>query len=158
MTNRQLSIRPAEQQDVPLILDFIKALADYEKLRHKVVATEDGLAQALFGDRPTAYVIIGEINGLPKGFALFFYSYSTFLGRPNLYLEDLYVAPSSRGSGLGKAMSFIWLSGPMMRAAGVWTGRYLTGIPQASIFMKPLARRLRRNGLDINWIARHWEN
>lgn len=104
MTDHQLSIRPAQQQDIPLILDFIKALADYEKLRHKVVATEDGLAQALFGERPAAYVIIGEINGVPKGFALFFYSYSTFLGCSNLYLEDLFVAPSNRGSGLGKAM------------------------------------------------------
>jgi len=100
----RLTIRPATVEDVPQILLFIKALADYEKLLPDVVATEEKLKETLFGSRPEAYVMIGELDGIPSGFALYYYSYSTFLGGANIYLEDLYVNQGSRGQGLGKAL------------------------------------------------------
>jgi len=97
-------IRQAEPDDVPLILAFIKDLAAYEKLSHEVVATEVLLEETLFGERRTAEVLIGEYQGIPAAFALFFHNFSTFLGRPGIYLEDLFVKPSFRGKGLGKCM------------------------------------------------------
>lgn len=96
-------LRFSEEKDVPIILGFIKELADYEKLLHEVVATEDILRESLF-ERKYAEVIIGEYDGEPVGFALFFHNFSTFLGRPGLYLEDLYVKPEMRGKGIGKIM------------------------------------------------------
>lgn len=99
-----LSIRAATVNDVPQILRFIQALADYEKLSHQVVATEDKLRNTLFGDRPGAEVLIAEWNGEAAGFALFFSNYSTFLAKPGIYLEDLFVLPSMRGKGIGKAL------------------------------------------------------
>ena len=104
MADRSVTILPATPQDVTLILKFIRDLAEYEKLLHEVVATEDSLRKSLFGPGPVAQVLIGEINGTPAGFALYFYNYSTFLGRSGIYLEDLFVNPESRGSGLGKAL------------------------------------------------------
>lgn len=104
MTSKTLSIRPATEHDVTLILHFIKALAEYEKLLHEVVATEQMLHESLFGPTPGAHVVIGEIGGEPAGFALYFYNYSTFLGRQGFYLEDLFVLPECRGYGLGKAL------------------------------------------------------
>jgi GNAT superfamily N-acetyltransferase len=95
------TIRPAVERDVPLILDFIRELAAYELLSHIVDATEDGMRQALFGPKPAAEVLIGEAAGQPAGFALFFQSFSTFAGRPGLYLEDLFVRPAFRGRGYG---------------------------------------------------------
>ena len=99
-----LSIRPAGREDLPLIFRFICDLATYEKLRHEVRADEGILERHLFGDHPKAEVIIGEIDGAPAGFALFFHNFSTFEGRPGIYLEDLFVDPAARGSGLGKAL------------------------------------------------------
>lgn len=104
MSLDQLTIRPAKVEDVSLILTFIRALAEYEKLLHEVVATEEILKETLFGKKAVAHVIIGEINEIPSGFALYFYNYSTFLGRPGIYLEDLFVSGENRGSGLGKAL------------------------------------------------------
>jgi GNAT superfamily N-acetyltransferase len=98
------TIRPATEDDVPLILSFIKDLAEYEKLSHEVVATEDLLRETLFGDRRVAEVIIGYMHGKPVSFALFFHNFSTFLGRPGIYLEDLFVKPEMRGNGIGRAM------------------------------------------------------
>lgn len=97
-------IKPANSSDVPLILAFIKKLAVYEKLAHKVVATEAGLRESLFGARPYAEVIIGYYQAEPVCFALFFYNFSTFMGQPGLYLEDLYVDEAQRGQGFGKAL------------------------------------------------------
>ena len=97
-------IRPAVAEDVPLILDFIRELADYEKLSPEVVATEDLLDETLFGDRKVAEVILGYFGAKPVSFALFFHNFSTFLGRPGIYLEDLYVKPEMRGRGIGKTM------------------------------------------------------
>lgn len=97
-------IKSAQQEDVPLILWFIKELAAYERMADKVVATEDGLSESLFGEHPAAEVIIGYSRGEPVGFALFFHNFSTFLGQPGLYLEDLFVKPEFRGQGFGRAL------------------------------------------------------
>jgi len=99
-----LSIRSATPADISLIGQFIRDLAEYEKLAHAVRFDEAVMAQKLFGPRPFAEVLIGEIDGTPQGFALFFHNFSTFEGRPGIYLEDLFVRPDARGSGLGKAL------------------------------------------------------
>ena len=99
-----LAIRQATIADCPLILQFIKELADYEKLLHEVVADVATLEASLFGDKPYAEVVIAEYQDQPVGFALFFHNYSTFLGRPGLYLEDLYIQPAMRGKGFGKTL------------------------------------------------------
>lgn len=99
-----LSIRPATPADLPLIAQLIRDLADYEKLLHEVRFDETVLGQKLFGPRPYAEVVIGELDGTPQGFALFFHNFSTFEGKPGIYLEDLFVRPAARGSGLGKAL------------------------------------------------------
>jgi GNAT superfamily N-acetyltransferase len=97
-------IRPAAPEDVPLILSLIRQLAEYEKLLHEVKATEAELKTALFGARPYAECVIAEMGGKPAGFALFFHNFSTFLAKPGLYLEDLYVKPELRGKGVGRKL------------------------------------------------------
>ncbi len=98
------TIRKATESDVPLILQFIRDLAEYEKLAHLVVATEGALRETLFGSTPFAEVLIAEEEGTAAGFALFFHNYSTFLAQPGIYLEDLFVKPELRGRGYGKAL------------------------------------------------------
>ena len=98
------TLRPATADDVPLIRELIEGLADYERLRHECRATDDLLRESLFGERPYAEVVIAEWDGVPAGFALFFHNYSTFLARPGIYLEDLFVRPAHRGRGIGKAL------------------------------------------------------
>jgi len=100
----ELEIRAATEDDVPLILSFIKELAEYERLSHEVRATEDLLRHSLFGERRMAEALLGYLKDDPAGFALFFHTYSTFLGRPGIYLEDLYVRPEFRGAGVGRAL------------------------------------------------------
>jgi GNAT superfamily N-acetyltransferase len=102
--SHELIIRNATEDDVPLILDFIRQLARYERLEQEVVATEEILRTTLFGDHRFAEVIIGEANGEPAGFALFFHNFSTFIGRPGIYLEDLFVRSEYRGRGYGRAL------------------------------------------------------
>jgi GNAT superfamily N-acetyltransferase len=97
-------IKPATIDDVPLILSFIRKLAEYEKLLHKVTATEEGLRATLFGARPYAETLIAYYHNEPVGFALFFHNFSTFLGQPGIYLEDLFVEVEQRGKGFGKAL------------------------------------------------------
>jgi GNAT superfamily N-acetyltransferase len=97
-------IRPASEDDVPIILSFIKELAEYERLSHEVIATEDTLREGLFGERRFAEVVIGYFENEPVGFALFFYNFSTFLSKPGIYLEDLYVKPEFRRRGYGRAL------------------------------------------------------
>jgi len=100
----ELEIRHATPDDLTLILDFGRELADYEKALHEVQATTDDLRAALFGEQAKAYCVICESGGEPAGFALYFYNFSTWLGKFGLFLEDLYVTPSHRGTGAGKAL------------------------------------------------------
>jgi GNAT superfamily N-acetyltransferase len=99
-----MNIRTAKPADLPTILAFIRALADYEKLSHACVATEDLLRENLFGPKPAAEVVIAFVDSAPVGFALFFTTFSTFLGKPGIWLEDLFVLPNSRGRGVGKQL------------------------------------------------------
>ena len=102
--SESIHIRSATSADAALILQFIRELAEYEKLTHQVVATEADIRGSLFGTRPAAECLIAEFQGEPAGFALFFHNFSTFLGRPGLYLEDLYVKPELRGQGVGRKL------------------------------------------------------
>ncbi len=97
-------IRPATAADVPLILSFIRALATYERAPGAVSATEEGLLRDGFGPHPYYECLIAECDGQPAGFALYFFNYSTWMGQPGLYLEDLFVQPELRGRGIGKAL------------------------------------------------------
>ncbi|MCC5909763.1 MAG: GNAT family N-acetyltransferase [Clostridiaceae bacterium] len=100
---QDFTIRFATEEDIPLILEFIKNLAEYEKMLHEVTATEEILRVSLF-EKNQAEVILGEYHGEAVGFALFFHNFSTFLGKANLYLEDLFVKPEMRGKGFGKTL------------------------------------------------------
>jgi GNAT superfamily N-acetyltransferase len=100
----ELEIVPATERDVPPILGFIRELVEYERLSHEVSATEETLANSLFGERPAAEVLLGYVGGDPAGFALFYHTFSTFVGRLGIYLEDLYVRPEFRGREVGRAL------------------------------------------------------
>jgi GNAT superfamily N-acetyltransferase len=102
LNSMDFRIRKADKADTIIIVEFIRELAEYEKLLDQVKVTEKNLKENLFGERPFAEAIIGELNAKPIAFALFFHNYSTFLGKPGLYLEDLYVQPKFRGQGYGK--------------------------------------------------------
>jgi len=97
-------IRPAIPADTAILLGFVRELAEYEKLAHEAVATEEMLARHLFGARPYAEALIAEADGAAAGFALFFHTFSTFVGKPGLYLEDIYVRPDHRRRGIGLAL------------------------------------------------------
>ena len=97
----RFTIRPATADDVPRLLAFIRGIAEYERLTHQVTATEEGLRASLFGDQPAAEALLAYADGEPAGFAVYFHSYSTFLGRRGMHLEDLYVSPEYRRRGLG---------------------------------------------------------
>jgi GNAT superfamily N-acetyltransferase len=99
-----LNVRVASPADTPLILDFVRDLAEYERLLHEVAITEDDIRRDLFGENPRAFCEIAEIDERPVGFCLWFYNYSTFLGRAGIYVEDLFVEPEARGKGAGKAL------------------------------------------------------
>ena len=99
-----VSIRFAVPADVPVILRFVRALADFERAAHEVASTEPMMHQALFGDRPAAEALIAEIDGAPVGMAVFFHNFSTWTARRGIWLDDLYVAPEARGSGAGTAL------------------------------------------------------
>ena len=99
-----MEITAATIEDAPLILELIRALADYERLLHEVTATEQQIRDTLFGPRPAAEVLLASVDGEPVGFAVFFTTYSTFLAKPGIYLEDLFVKPHERGKGIGRAL------------------------------------------------------
>jgi GNAT superfamily N-acetyltransferase len=98
------SIRQATVQDVPLVRSFIRQLAEYERLSHEAEVPEDLVRESLFGARPCAEVLLGYLDEAPVAFAVFFHNFSTFLGKPGLYLEDLFVVPEMRGRGFGRAL------------------------------------------------------
>ena len=100
----EIHIRRATPLDVPIILTFIRELAEYEKLAHEVVATDDDMYVALFGERPVIEALIATSGDEPVGYALFFPTFSTFLGKPGMYLEDVYVRPAARGLGIGRKL------------------------------------------------------
>ena len=99
-----VSVRVATPTDVALVHGLMRGLAVYEKLEHALVSTEADLAEALFGARPSCEALVAEVDGAPVGFALYYRTYSTFVGKPGLYLEDLFVVPEARGKGAGKAL------------------------------------------------------
>jgi len=103
-TDRTLTVRRAGAADVPIILAFIRELAVYEHLEHEMVATEADVHAALFGPRPYAEVALACLDAEPVGFALYFHNFSTFVGKPGIYLEDLFVRPAARGCGAGKRL------------------------------------------------------
>src|SRR5437868_13979369 len=103
-TPENFKIRPARVEDVPVILELIRDLATYERAPEEVTATEEQLVDVLFGERPAAEVLLAFEGESPVGFALFFHNFSTWLGRPGLYLEDLFVNPDKRGKGYGRAL------------------------------------------------------
>ena len=104
MKTENFAIRAATAADVPIILELIRALATYERAPNEVTATEDGLSKVLFGEKPAAEVLLAFENETAVGFAVFFHNFSTWLGRPGLYLEDLFVRPEDRGKGYGRAL------------------------------------------------------
>jgi GNAT superfamily N-acetyltransferase len=104
-----VSIRPAAADEIPLVLEFIRELAAYERLEHQVAATTADLTAALSGPRPFAEVVFACVDDTPVGFALFFHNFSTFHGKPGIYLEDLFVRPHARGRGIGKRL-LAWLA------------------------------------------------
>jgi GNAT superfamily N-acetyltransferase len=104
MTSPQLNIRPATRADAPTIAALVRELADYEKLLHEAKAGADDFLRELDSPNPVIHVLIAEWNGEPAGFALYFYNFSTFVGRPGLYLEDLFVRPAQRKHGIGRAL------------------------------------------------------
>ena len=104
MKTENFAIRPATAADVPIILELIRALATYERAPNEVTATADGLNEVLFGEKPAAEVLLAFENETAVGFAVFFHNFSTWLGRPGLYLEDLFVRPEDRGKGYGRAL------------------------------------------------------
>ena len=110
MNDTKIETKPATVADVPLILSLIKDLAAYEKLSHEVVATESLLHESLFGEKPYAEVVIGYYDSIPAGYVLFFHNFSTFTGRPGIYIEDVFVKEDYRGNGLGRAL-FLYVAG-----------------------------------------------
>jgi GNAT superfamily N-acetyltransferase len=104
ITTARIDISAAQHADIPLILELIAELAEYEKLQDQAVATEDSLRQALFGPQPAAEAVIARVNGETAAFALYFHNFSTFLGKRGLYLEDLFVRPAFRGLRVGKTL------------------------------------------------------
>jgi GNAT superfamily N-acetyltransferase len=99
-----IDIRPATKSDVPLIISFIRELAEYERLSNAVVATEERVAETLFGPRPAAEALIATLDDAPAGYAVYFQNYSSFVARPGIYLEDLFVRPAFRGTGIGRML------------------------------------------------------
>ena len=143
--DNKLSFRNAERQDAPLILQFIKELADYEKMLDEVVADEATLEEWIF-DKQKAEVIFADENGVEVGFALFFHNFSTFLGRAGIYLEDLYVKPEHRGEGYGKAILKKLATIAVERGCGRLEWWFLTGISRALTSISRLAQSLCQTG------------
>jgi GNAT superfamily N-acetyltransferase len=140
----KLTIRPGTARDVPVILDLIRGLAEYERLLHQVEATAANIRRHGFGSRPYFATLICRRAGRPVGFALYFFTYSTFLGRPSLYLEDLFVRPEERGNGAGKALLQALARIAAARGCGRMEWAVLDWNRPAIRFYKRLGARLSR--------------
>ena len=142
-----LRIAPAAESDVPLILSFIRKLAEYEKLSHLVVATEENIREHVFGSNPVAEVLLAYWDGEPVGFALYFRNFSTFLGQAGIYLEDLFVEPAHRGKGIGKALLKRLAEDRAWSAdTAAWNGRCSIGTRRPSSSIAAWARFRWTNG------------
>ena len=139
-------IRTTTEQDVPLILEFIRALAEYERLAHEARADEPTLREELFGANPVAECVIAEYDNVPVGFALFFHNFSTFVGRRGLYLEDLFVKPEYRGKGIGKALLIFLARLAKARNCGRFEWAVLDWNEPSINFIKVLVRLRWTNG------------
>ena len=142
-----LEISPANAADVPLILSLINELAEYEKLSHESVATEAAIHKALFGPRPSAEAVIARFDAEPAGFALFFHNFSTFLGKPGLYLEDLYVRPAYRGRAIGKSLLSYLAALAVQRDCGRFQWQVLDWIMRSGVFYERLGAQA-----DAAWV------
>ena len=140
--NKHFTIRNAEKKDVPVILYFINKLAEYERLSHEVVATRADLERYLFGDEKVAEVLIGYEEDQPVGFALFFHNFSTFLGKPGIYLEDLFVLEEHRGKGYGTKLLASLAAIAMERDCGRLEWAVLDWNEPSIEFYKSLGARL----------------
>lgn len=156
------AIRPAGPADVPLILSFVRKLADYERLSHEVQATEATLQEMLFGPRPYAEVIFAEEAGRAVGFALYFHNFSTFVGRPGIYLEDLFVDPEARGKAYGRAMMAYLAQLAVERGCGRFEWSVLDWNEPSIDFYRRLGARplddwtvYRIAGAELERLARH---
>lgn len=156
-------LRFAREEDVSLMLSFIKELADYEKLSHEVVATEKDIRENLFGEKAYAEAVIGYAGEKAAGFALFFHNFSTFLGKPGLYLEDLYVKPGMRSNGYGKAMLTYLANLAVERGCGRLEWAVLDWNEPAIHFYRELGARsmdewtvYRLTGGSLSGLAEEW--
>ncbi len=152
-TDRDLVIRPAVRADLALVLTFIRELAEYERMADDVVATEERLDAALFGERRVAEAVIAELDGAPVGFALFFANFSTFLALPGIYLEDLFVRPAARGRGVGRALLAHLARLAVERGGGRLEWAVLIGTSRRSASTRPSARAAWRHGTSSGWPA-----
>jgi GNAT superfamily N-acetyltransferase len=136
-----LRLRAAGAADAGLVLELIRELAAFERLAHEVVADASALCRHLFGERPAAEVLIAEVDGTPAGFALFFTSFSTFVGRPGIYLEDLFIRPAFRGRGIGRAMLARLAQTALQRGCGRFEWSVLDWNERAIGFYRRLGAR-----------------
>jgi GNAT superfamily N-acetyltransferase len=143
------SIRPATPADAAELLRLIHELAVYEKLEHLAVGTPEALAAALFGDAPVAEAVIAELDGRAVGFALFFWTFSTFLCKPGLYLEDLFIEPAHRGLGLGKALLRDLAARVVARGGGRFEWRVLDWNEPSIRFYESLGATVMREWLLV---------
>ncbi len=150
-----ITIRPAREDEVPLVLQFVRELAEYEHLLHEAVATEERVRRDLFGPRPYAEVVFACLDGEPVGFALFFHNYSTFVGKPGIYLEDLFVRPSVRGKGVGEGVADV--AGGRGGEAGLWAARVVGARLERAVHQVLQESRARvpwMSGRFFGWMAR----
>lgn len=143
---RQITIRQVSIDDVPLVLQLIRELAEFERISHEVVVTEETIRESLFGEHPAAEAVLAECDGAPAGFAVYFQNFSTFVGRAGLYIEDLYVRPEYRGSGAGGAL--------FRHCAGVALARNLGRVEWAVLEWNPARAFYERFGAKAmdDWV------
>lgn len=152
MTESIFKIRKAEAKDIAVLISLVKELADYEKLTHEMTATEEDFTKYLFGDDAFVEALIAEYNGVNIGFALYFHNFSTFLGKPGLYLEDLYIKPEFRGKGFGKKLIVELAKIAVKRNCGRFEWSVLDWNESALEFYKSLGAELKKEWI-INRVS-----